>query len=50
MFAAAMTTTQDFRSQLIVRVHNRASFNISTGVFPVNYGSGNGSTLQGVAR
>jgi hypothetical protein len=50
MFAAAMTTIQDLRSQLILRVHNRASFNKSAGVFPVNYGSGNGSTIQGVAR
>ena len=45
-----MTTIQDLRSQLVLRVHNRASFNMSAGVFPVNYGSGNGSTIQGVAR
>ncbi|KAH9996278.1 hypothetical protein BJV77DRAFT_942524 [Russula vinacea] len=49
LFAAAMTTDQDMRSQLIGKVHNRASFNISAGVFPVNYGSVDGSTLQGVA-
>jgi hypothetical protein len=50
LFAAAMTTNQDLRSQLIGKVHNRASFNTSAGVFPVNYGSTDGSTLQGVAR
>ncbi|KAH9996263.1 DUF1793-domain-containing protein [Russula vinacea] len=47
LFAAAMTTDEDLRSQLIGKVHNRASFNISAGVFPVNYGSVDGSTLQG---
>ena len=50
MFAAAMTTIQDLRSQLISRVHNRASFNTSAGVFPVIYGSADGLTLLGEAR
>jgi hypothetical protein len=50
LFAAAMTTDEDLRSQLIGKVHNRASFNISAGVFPVYYGSADGSTSQGVAR
>ena len=50
LFAAAMTTSENLRSQLILKVHNRASFNTSAGVFPVNYGSADGSALQGVAR
>ena len=50
LFAAAMTTNQDLRSQLISKVHNRASLNTSANVFPVNYGSADGSTLQGAAR
>jgi hypothetical protein len=48
--AAAMTTNENLRSLLISKVHNRASYNISAGVFPVEYGSADGSTLQGVAR
>ena len=50
LFAAAMTPNQSLRSQLISKVHNRASFNISAGVFPVEYNSADGSPLQGVAR
>ena len=50
LFAAAMTTNQDLRSRLISKVHNRLSFNTSAAVFPVNYRSDGGSTLQGVAR
>ena len=48
--AAAMTTNENLRSLLISKVHNRASYNISAGVFPVDYGSADGSTRQGVAR
>ena len=48
--AAAMTTNENLSSLLISKVHNRASYNISAGVFPVAYGSANGSTFQGVAR
>jgi hypothetical protein len=50
LFAAAMTTNSDLRSQLIGKVHSRASLNTSAGVFPVSYGSTDGSTFQGVAR
>ena len=50
MFVAAMTPNQDLRTKLISRVHNRASFNQSTGVFPVNYDSGTGATILGSAR
>ena len=48
--AAAMTSNEDARSQLILKVHNRANYNLSAGVFPVEYGSADGSTLRGVAR
>ncbi|KAF8480056.1 hypothetical protein DFH94DRAFT_692413 [Russula ochroleuca] len=34
LFAAAMTTNSDLRSQLIGKVHSRASLNTSAGVFP----------------
>jgi hypothetical protein len=53
LFAAAMTTNEDLRSLLISKVHSQASLNSSVGVFPVNYGSADGSApqgLQGVAR
>ena len=50
MFVAAMTSNQDLRTKLISRVHNRASFNQSAGVFPVNYDSGTGATILGGAR
>ncbi|KAH9021999.1 hypothetical protein EDB85DRAFT_2187724, partial [Lactarius pseudohatsudake] len=48
--AAAMTSNQDLRTNLISRVHNRASFNASAGVFPLGYDSTNGSTIFGGAR
>jgi len=46
---AAMTSNQDLRTNIISRVHNRASFNVSAGAFPLSYDSTLGSTLQGVA-
>ncbi|KAI9513396.1 hypothetical protein F5148DRAFT_1006486 [Russula earlei] len=49
LFAAAMTTDQDLRSNLISRVHNKASSNVTVGVFPVVYDSLHGSTVQGAA-
>lgn len=50
LFVAAMTSNQGLRSDLISRVHNRASFNVSAGVFPLSYDSTHGSTILGVAR
>ena len=50
LFVAAMTPDGDLRSNLISRVHNRASFNTSSGVFPLSYNSSSGATIQGVAR
>ena len=50
LFAAAMTSNEDLRSKLMLMVHTRASYNLSAGVFPVDYGSADGSTLGGVAR
>ena len=50
LFAAAMTTNQDLRLELISRVHERASASGIPGVFPLYYGSVDGSTLQGAAR
>ena len=50
LFAAAMTTNEGLRSELISRVHTRASTSTIPGVFPVYYGSADGSTLQGAAR
>ncbi|KAH9020011.1 hypothetical protein EDB85DRAFT_2153324 [Lactarius pseudohatsudake] len=49
LFAAAMSSNQDLRTNLISRVHNRASFNVSAGVFPLSYDSAQGSTILGVA-
>ncbi|KAF8273701.1 hypothetical protein EI94DRAFT_1715629 [Lactarius quietus] len=49
LFVAAMTSNQDLRTNIISRVHNRASFNVSAGAFPLSYDSTLGSTLQGVA-
>jgi hypothetical protein len=37
LFVAAMTSNQSLCMDLISRVHNRASFNMSTGVFPTKY-------------
>ena len=49
LFAAAMTPNPGLRSQLILRVYNRVTSTIP-GVFPVYYDSGNGTSLQGIAR
>jgi hypothetical protein len=49
LFAAAMTTNQGLRLELISRVSNRASYTNTSGVFPVYYGSVDGSTLEGSA-
>ncbi|KAF8497609.1 hypothetical protein F5888DRAFT_1906874 [Russula emetica] len=49
LFAAAMTTNQGLSSDLISKVSNRASSTNTSGVFPVYYGSGDGTTVQGVA-
>ncbi|KAH8997957.1 hypothetical protein EDB92DRAFT_2024888, partial [Lactarius akahatsu] len=50
LFVAAMNSNQDLRTNLISRVHNRASFNTSTGVFPLSYDSTRGTAILGVAR
>ncbi|KAH8981400.1 hypothetical protein EDB86DRAFT_2812964 [Lactarius hatsudake] len=50
LFVAAMSSNQDLRTNLISRVHNRASFNTSAGVFPLSYDSTHGSTILGGAR
>ncbi|KAI9464134.1 hypothetical protein BJY52DRAFT_1114957 [Lactarius psammicola] len=50
LFAAAMTSNQGLRTNLISRVHNRASYNASAGVFPVFYDSTTGSIYSGGAR
>ncbi|KAN0141387.1 DUF1793 domain containing protein [Lactarius tabidus] len=47
--STAMTTNQDLRTSLISRVHNRASFNMTAGVFPVLYDSNSGLMSQGGA-
>ncbi|KAH8981399.1 hypothetical protein EDB86DRAFT_3131654 [Lactarius hatsudake] len=49
LFVAAMSSNQDLRTNLISRVHNRASFNVSAGVFPLSYDSTHGSTILGGA-
>jgi hypothetical protein len=50
LFVAAMTPDGDLRSHLISGVHNRTSFNVSAGVFPLDYDSVDGSTILGAAR
>jgi len=50
LFAAAMTSNPDLRTSLISRVHNRASFNLSAGVFPLSYDSTAGTMVRGSAR
>jgi hypothetical protein len=50
LFAAAMTSIQGLRSDLISRVHTRASTSNIAGVFPLYYDSSNGTSLQGIAR
>ncbi|KAH8999019.1 hypothetical protein EDB83DRAFT_897501 [Lactarius deliciosus] len=49
LFVAAMSSNQDLRTNLISRIHNRASFNTSAGVFPLSYDSTHGSTILGGA-
>ncbi|KAH9063198.1 hypothetical protein EDB87DRAFT_1681625 [Lactarius vividus] len=49
LFVAAMSSNQDLRTNLISRVHNRASFNVSAGAFPLSYDSTHGSTILGGA-
>ncbi|KAN0136895.1 protein of unknown function (DUF1793) domain containing protein [Lactarius tabidus] len=49
LFVAAMSSNEGLRSDLISRVHNRASFNVSAGAFPLSYDSTHGSTILGVA-
>ncbi|KAF8497594.1 hypothetical protein F5888DRAFT_301200 [Russula emetica] len=50
LFAAAMTSNQGLRSDLITKVFNRANNRTIPGVFPVYYDSSLGLALQGVAR
>ena len=50
LFAAAMTSNQGLRSDLITKVFNRANNHTIPVVFPVYYDSSLGSALQGVAR
>ena len=52
LFVAAMTPINDLRLKLIERVHNRASSfgRQNMGIFPVRYGSVNGSDMSGMAR
>ena len=47
---AGMTSNGDLRTSLISRVHNRAFFNESAGVFPLSYDSTHGTAILGVAR
>ncbi|KAH9052374.1 hypothetical protein EDB87DRAFT_1722946, partial [Lactarius vividus] len=49
LFVAAMTPNQSLRTELISRVHNRASYNTSAGVFPLNYDSTSGTAILGRA-
>ncbi|KAI9440205.1 hypothetical protein BJY52DRAFT_524154 [Lactarius psammicola] len=49
LFVAAMTSNQNLRTDLISRVHNRASYNKSAGVFPLKYDSTYGPTILGGA-
>lgn len=50
LFVAAMTSNEDLRSSLINNVHNRASYNTTAGVFPLNYATSNGAAISGQAR
>ncbi|KAI0057014.1 hypothetical protein BV25DRAFT_1813076 [Artomyces pyxidatus] len=49
VFTAAITTDATTRDNLISSVHNRASFNVSAGAFPLDYDSSRGTTVLGVA-
>ena len=52
LFVAAMTSNVNLRSNLIRRVHNRASLfgSQNMGIFPYRYNSSDGSDLSGMAR
>jgi hypothetical protein len=50
LFAAAMTSNQGLRSDLIMKVFNRANNRSIPGVFPVYYDSGSGASQKGMAR
>ena len=50
LFAAAMTSNQGLRSDLITKVFNRVNNRTIPGVFPAYYDSSQGSAVQGVAR
>jgi hypothetical protein len=47
---AAMTSDEDLSSNLIKSVHNRASYNVTAGVFPLNYDTSDGVANSGQAR
>ncbi|KAH8978969.1 hypothetical protein EDB86DRAFT_3108313 [Lactarius hatsudake] len=49
LFVAAMTSDKDLSTNLISRVHTRASYNASMAVFPVFYDSASGSATRGEA-
>ncbi|KAH9077812.1 hypothetical protein EDB83DRAFT_2514525 [Lactarius deliciosus] len=49
LFVAAMTSDEDLLTNLVSRVHSRASLNTSVGVFPVYYDSASGLTYRGEA-
>ena len=50
LFVAAMTSDGDLRSDLIKNVHNRASYNATAGVLPLNYATSSGLAISGQAR
>lgn len=50
LFVAAMTPDKSLRSGLINNVHNRASYNTTAGVFPLNYATSDGAAISGQAR
>jgi Domain of unknown function (DUF1793) len=50
LFVAAMTSNENLRSSLINSIHNRASYNTTDGVFPLNYATSDGVALSGQAR
>ncbi|KAI9433068.1 hypothetical protein H4582DRAFT_2082873 [Lactarius indigo] len=49
VFVAAMTPNPDLRTNLLSRVHSRASYNASMSVFPVFYDGASGSATRGEA-
>jgi len=50
LFVAAMTPNGNLSLSLINNVHNRASYNATAGVFPLNYATSDGAALSGQAR